>query len=246
MFIIVDLGALIIFLAILGIGLGYTIISNIGPILFMITAIIAFFGGGYIFFSGFTKKTISHKIATCVKGLMIMTIFMYVSLMIDSAAWGDNLSKGSYIVIGHFDFLMKNIFFTSLIVGLVLIEVALIPGQIKVLADITSKKGEAILNIISIFLVIAIYVATFQITVKDNFNNNIGFFAELNNPKYEVMQNVDIRNDELLFVKTGSFKAGTKLYSHGSSMEYKDTEYVEVTDGKQLGYVRAEALKTLY
>ena len=26
----------------------------------------------------------------------------------------------------------------------------------------------------------------------------------------------------------------------------KDTEYVEVTDGKQLGYVRAEALKTLY
>ena len=47
MFIIVDLGALIIFLAILGIGLGYTIISNIGPILFMITAIIAFFGGGY-------------------------------------------------------------------------------------------------------------------------------------------------------------------------------------------------------
>ena len=69
---------------------------------------------------------------------------------------------------------MKNIFFTSLIVGLVLIEVALIPGQIKVLADITSKKGEAILNIISIFLVIAIYVATFQITVKDNFNNNIG------------------------------------------------------------------------
>ena len=237
MFIIVDLGALIIFLAILGIGLGYTIISNIGPILFMITAIIAFFGGGYIFFSGFT---------TCVKGLMIMTIFMYVLLMIDSAAWGDNLSKGSYIVIGHFDFLMKNIFFTSLIVGLVLIEVALIPGQIKVLADITSKKGEAILNIISIFLVIAIYVATFQITVKDNFNNNIGFFAELNNPKYEVMQNVDIRNDDLLFVKTGSFKAGTKLYSHGSSMEYKDTEYVEVTDGKQLGYVRAEALKTLY
>lgn len=175
-----------------------------------------------------------------------MTIFMYVLLMIDSAAWGDNLSKGSYIVIGHFDFLMKNIFFTSLIVGLVLIEVALIPGQIKVLADITSKKGEAILNIISIFLVIAIYVATFQITVKDNFNNNIGFFAELNNPKYEVMQNVDIRNDDLLFVKTGSFKAGTKLYSHGSSMEYKDTEYVEVTDGKQLGYVRAEALKTLY
>ena len=240
MFIIVDLGALIIFLAILGIGLGYTIISNIGPILFMITAIIAFFGGGYIFFSGFTKKTISHKIATCVKGLMIMTIFMYVLLMIDSAAWGDNLSKGSYIVIGHFDFLMKNIFFTSLIVGLVLIEIALIPGQIKVLADITSKKGEAILNIISIFLVIAIYVATFQITVKDNFNNNIGFFAELNNP------NVDIRNDDLLFVKTGSFKAGTKLYSHGSSMEYKDTEYVEVTDGKQLGYVRAEALKTLY
>ena len=239
MFIIVDLGALIIFLAILGIGLGYTIISNIGPILFMITAIIAFFGGGYIFFSGFTKKTISHKIATCVKGLMIMTIFMYVLLMIDSAAWGDNLSKGSYIVIGHFDFLMKNIFFTSLIVGLVLIEVALIPGQIKVLADITSKKGEAILNIISIFLVIAIYVATFQITVKDN-------FAELNNPKYEVMQNVDIRNDDLLFVKTGSFKAGTKLYSYGSSMEYKDTEYVEVTDGKQLGYVRAEALKTLY
>ena len=141
MFIIVDLGALIIFLAILGIGLGYTIISNIGPILFMITAIIAFFGGGYIFFSGFTKKTISHKIATCVKGLMIMTIFMYVLLMIDSAAWGDNLSKGSYIVIGHFDFLMKNIFFASLIVGLVLIEVALIPGQIKVLADITSKKG---------------------------------------------------------------------------------------------------------
>ena len=246
MFIIVDLGALIIFLAILGIGLGYTIISNIGPILFMITAIIAFFGGGYIFFSGFTKKTISHKIATCVKGLMIMTIFMYVLLMIDSAAWGDNLSKGSYIVIEHFDFLMKNIFFTSLIVGLVLIEVALIPGQIKVLADITSKKGEAILNIISIFLVIAIYVATFQITVKDNFNNNIGFFAELNNPKYEVMQNVDIRNDDLLFVKTGSFKVGTKLYSHGSSMEYKDTEYVEVTDGKQLGYVRAEALKTLY
>ena len=239
MFIIVDLGALIIFLAILGIGLGYTIISNIGPILFMITAIIAFFGG-------FTKKTISHKIATCVKGLMIMTIFMYVLLMIDSAAWGDNLSKGSYIVIGHFDFLMKNIFFTSLIVGLVLIEVALIPGQIKVLADITSKKGEAILNIISIFLVIAIYVATFQITVKDNFNNNMGFFAELNNPKYEVMQNVDIRNDDLLFVKTGSFKAGTKLYSYGSSMEYKDTEYVEVTDGKQLGYVRAEALKTLY
>ena len=243
MFIIVDLGALIIFLAILGIGLGYTIISNIGPILFMITAIIAFFGGGYIFFSGFTKKTISHKIATCVKGLMIMTIFMYVLLMIDSAAWGDNLSKGSYIVIGHFDFLMKNIFFTSLIV---LLEVALRPGQRKVLADITSKKGEAILNIISIFLVIAIYVATFQITVKDNFNNNMGFFAELNNPKYEVMQNVDIRNDDLLFVKTGSFKAGTKLYSYGSSMEYKDTEYVEVTDGKQLGYVRAEALKTLY
>mgnify|MGYP000473604992 CR=1 FL=1 len=125
-----------------------------------------------------------------------------------------------------------------------MIEVALIPGQIKVLADITSKKGEAILNIISIFLVIAIYVATFQITVKDNFNNNIGAFAELNNPKYEVMQNVDIRNYDLLFAKTGSFKAGTKLYSHGSSMEYKDTEYVEVTDGKQLGYVRAEALKT--
>ena len=222
MFIIVDLGALIIFLAILGIGLGYTIISNIGPILFMITSIIAFFGGGYIFFTGFTKKTISHKIATCVKGLMIMTIFIYVLFMIDSAAWGDNLSKGSYIVIEHFDFLMKNIFFTSLIVGLVLIEVALIPGQIKVLADITSKKGEAILNIISIFLVIAIYVATFQITVKDNFNNNIGAFAELNNPKYEVMQNVDIRNYDLLFAKTGSFKAGTKLYSHGSSMEYKD------------------------
>ena len=42
----------------------------------------------------------------------------------------------------------------------------------KVLADITSKKGEAILNIISIFLVIAIYVATFQITVKDNFNKS--------------------------------------------------------------------------
>ena len=81
MFIIVDLGALIIFLAILGIGLGYTIISNIGPILFMITAVIAFFGGGYIFFSGFTKKTISHQIATCVKGLMIMTIFMYTGML---------------------------------------------------------------------------------------------------------------------------------------------------------------------
>ena len=60
------------------------------------------------------------------------------------------------------------------------------------------------------------------------------------------MQNVDIRNYDLLFAKKGSFKAGTKLYSHGSSMEYKDTEYVEVTDGNQLGYVRAEALKTLY
>ena len=29
-------------------------------------------------------------------------------------------------------------------------------------------------------------------------------------------------------------------------MEYKDTEYVEVTDGKQLGYVRAEALNAYY
>ena len=61
MFIIVDLGALIIFLAILGIGLGYTIISNIRPILFMITAIIAFFGGGYIFFPDLRRKQYHTK-----------------------------------------------------------------------------------------------------------------------------------------------------------------------------------------
>ena len=61
MFIIVDLGALIIFLAILGIGLGYTIISNIGPILFMITSIIAFFGGGYIFFPDLRRKQYHTK-----------------------------------------------------------------------------------------------------------------------------------------------------------------------------------------
>ena len=61
MFIIVDLGALIIFLAILGIGLGYTIISNIGSILFMITAIIAFLGGGYIFFTDLRRKQYHTK-----------------------------------------------------------------------------------------------------------------------------------------------------------------------------------------
>ena len=66
MFIIVDLGALIIFLAILGIGLGYTIISNIGPILFMITSIIAFFWWRlHIFYRIYEENNITQNSNLC-------------------------------------------------------------------------------------------------------------------------------------------------------------------------------------
>lgn len=242
---IVDYGLFMLILAILGIATGYLIISNLGSIVFAIVAIIAFFYGGYIFFTGFTKETIPHKIASCVNGLMMMTIFFYIAIMIDAATLKDDLSIGNYIIISHFDFLQKDLFVTSTIIGLILLEIAALPGQIKVIANVFDGTTETVLDVLSVLLVIAIYVGAFQITVKDNFNNNIGSF-ELSNPQYEVTQTTDVRNDDLFFIKTGSFKAGTKLYSDGRSTDYKDTEYIEATDGKQLGYVRAEDLKTLY
>ncbi len=49
---------------------------------------------------------------------------------------------------------------------------------------------------------------------------------------------MDIRNEDLYFIKTGNFKVGTKLY--------EGTEYVEVTDGKKMGYVCEADLKMLY
>lgn len=57
---------------------------------------------------------------------------------------------------------------------------------------------------------------------------------------------MDIRNEDLYFIKTGNFKVGTKLYESDSRTEYEGTEYVEVTDGKKMGYVREADLKTLY
>ena len=39
---------------------------------------------------------------------------------------------------------------------------------------------------------------------------------------------------------------GTKLYESDSRTEYEGTEYVEVTDGKKMGYVREADLKMLY
>ena len=47
-------------------------------------------------------------------------------------------------------------------------------------------------------------------------------------------------------IKTGNFKVGTKLYESDSRTEYEGTEYVEVTDGKKMGYVREADLKMLY
>lgn len=243
MYVFFDLGVAIIILTIMGIGLGYTIICNIGAVLFMIGSVIAFFVGAYLFFRGFGKETILQKIAACVRGLMLATIFIYTLLLVDLVSYGGNFSKGSYVLIGHFDFLQKDIFFTSLFIGLILLGVLIIPAQIR--KNVEDEKAGAVLDIFSILLVVVIYIGTFQISMKDYVDNNIEFF-NMNNPKYEVMQNVDIRNDDLFFIKTGNFKAGTKLYGSDRRMENEGTEYVEVTDGKKMGYVREAKLKTLY
>lgn len=57
---------------------------------------------------------------------------------------------------------------------------------------------------------------------------------------------MDIRNEDLYFIKTGNFKVGTKLYESDSRTEYEGTEYVEVTDGKKMEYVCEADLKMLY
>ena len=243
MYVFFYFGVAIIILAIMAIALGYTIICNIGAVLFTIGSVIAFFAGAYLFFCGFGKKTILQKIAACLRGLMLATIFIYILLLVDFASYGGNFSKGSYVLIGHFDFLQKDMFFTSLFICLILLGVLIIPVQIR--KNVGDKKTGAVLDIFSILLVAAIYIGAFQITMKDYVNNNIGFF-NMNNPKYEVMQNVDIRNEDLYFIKTGNFKVGTKLYGSDFRTEYEGTEYVEVTDGKKMGYVREADLKTLY
>lgn len=243
MYVFFDFGVAIIILALMAIGLGYTIICNIGAVLFTIGSVIAFFAGAYLFFCGFGKETILQKIAACLRGLMLATIFIYILLLVDFACYGGNFSKGSYVLIGHFDFLQKDMFFTSLFIGFILLGVLIIPVQIR--KNVGDEKTGAVLDIFSILLVAAIYIGAFQITMKDYVNNNIEFF-NMNNPKYEVMQNVDIRNDDLYFIKTGNFKVGTKLYGSDFRTEYEGTEYVEVTDGKKMGYVREAGLKTLY
>lgn len=242
----IDINLVIIFLLIVGLSMGYTIVTNIGAILFMINAIIAFFGGGYLFFKGLTKKGILQKISSCLKSLMIMTIFLYITLLIEAAAPSDDLSRGSLIVISHFKFLQKDIFVTGLIISIVLLGLVILPVEIMKGTVVREQKNSMLLACISIVLVIAAYVIPFQIAIKDTFNNNIDRF-DMQTFKYETLKTVDIRNEDLYYIKTGSFKSGTKLYGRDYGTEERNgVEYTEVTDGKKLGYVPTEDLKTLY
>lgn len=62
MYVFFDFGVAIIILAIMAIALGYTIICNIGAVLFTIGSVIAFFAGAYLFFADLERKQFCRKL----------------------------------------------------------------------------------------------------------------------------------------------------------------------------------------
>lgn len=94
-----------------------------------------------------------------------------------------------------------------------------------------------------------IYVIGTQVCFRDEFNNSVDEF-DMEVAQYEVINKVNIqhKNQEMgLWIKSGAFSKGTKLYSSGNTTSRKGRDYIEVTDGVQkAGFVPKENLKILY
>lgn len=240
----VDFGVLAVVVIAVILGFGYVIFTNISNIIWGIAMTVSFFAGVYVFFTGFKKKMISQKIATCIQGLMMMTVFLYISLLIDFAKGHGSFTKGNFIILDFLKFLKKDEFLACLTVSLVLLIVESISLQIgKVLKD---KKMSGLCYVLSIILFFLIYGLGLSIALKDSFNNSIEKF-DMESPKYEVTEDANIMSDFwLFFMKTGKFKNGTKLYTDGDTETHKNIDYIEVTDGKKMGYVPQKAVRELY
>ena len=103
----VDFGVLAVVVIAVILGLGYVIFTNISNIIWGIAMTVSFFADVYVFFTGFKKKMISQKIATCIQGLMMMTVFLYISLLIDFAKGHGSFTKGNFIILDSVKFLKR-------------------------------------------------------------------------------------------------------------------------------------------
>lgn len=149
--------------------------------------------------------------------------------------------KVKYVFFGTFNKL--DFFLACFLISTAVIIIVAIPVQ---LADkeILTKKS-IILQLISIFCVVFIFVGFWKIGMKSEFINSKDDF-KWDIPEYKTTQTIPLKQDCSIFMlKTGSIKAGTSLYASNRYHTYRDKKYVEVSDGSRMGYVAEDDVQLI-
>ena len=238
-------GFTILFIILLAIGGAYTIINNIVAIIFGIIAIGAVFGGAYVIFTGIKAETILEKITISLQGFVMMTVCFVITILIDVGTGHRSFEKAQFILFGSIGQKM-GVYLVDLILSLSVMVAISIVIQIAKCLKINHNGGDAFFNILAIILMFLIYIGGSWLALKDSFNNSIHKF-DLETPTYELLEDTSIKNEfDFFFLTTGRFKAGTQLFIDGYDTVKKDIKYIEVTDGKRMGYVPESLLRELY
>ena len=252
-------GYLIIIILLVIIGFFYELSSHVTGILLTLAFIVDFICGiAFIIFSIWEardKEDWLFGLCGVFQGIIISLVFPLVYSLFGIAA-GRHGSKvyfkdAEFILFGRFEKLDINL--ASLMVGVV------IAIGYFILRFVTNRmmKYDGLLRyagvIICIISVLLIPLIGLKIALKDAMNNTHDYFT-WNGHDGEIIEKTQILNSfSGVYLPTGTFEAGTLVYTevfkyvHLNKDHYdtkiNDDEYLYVTDGKSVGFVKKSDVK---
>lgn len=238
----VPIGLILVFaLCILG-GV-YSLLQSLSKILFNVCAFIFFVYGIVIVIKGIVKakneKGLWYGISETIRGIFVSLACLVVNYFLDIGSGGNSFKNAEYVLLGEFETL--DIYVAALLISAILILIVSLPVML-----IRKKFSKILTPILTTCLIIVSSIGIYKIGLTSQFNN---YYDKINwnSPEYEVIHDTSIKQEEFVFspLKTGVFKRGTQLYTNGSERSFGSTEHYLVTDGKKMGYVLSEDVKSL-
>ena len=223
-------------------GGAYGLLQSLTEILFKIFSGTFFILGIIIVIGGIwkaqEKKRFVYGVAETIRGIFVSFSTFLIEYFLDIGSGTRLFNDAEFTLLGKFETL-DNYTATLLITAIIFLIVSLPTLLAK-------RKYKLVYPVLTICLVLASCIGIYGIGMNSAFNNSYDAM-NWDSPEYEVTETTAIKQQEFIFspITTGQFKAGTKLYTNGGSRSFDDTEYYLVTDGKKVGYVSSESVKSL-
>ncbi|MBQ8228941.1 MAG: hypothetical protein IJZ88_08010 [Clostridia bacterium] len=183
-----------------------------------------------------------HSIVEVVRGFFIMCTSLLVKYWLEIGEGAKHFNDAKFVLLGTFD--KVDSYLAAIFISVILILIlflSMLPNYLR------KKKSKFIWPILSLIVMCVLFVGAFKVSFDSEMNNTYDSI-DWTSPEYEAVNDISVFRDDIVrdkYIEIGTIKAGTKLFIKKSKVHEEPYDYVEVSDGKRVVYVKTAEVKSL-